>query len=514
VKRRTFLKSSAATAALLPWESAAGNASLQPEEARIQLPTLPGAKPLPEVVLFAFDTWALPFQNHVELHLATGKNPRVVLRHGAKGAHDEALAYYGSVVRIGDTFHLWYNGLYGPLEGDVDSTKAPLCVCYATSRDGIVWEKPSLGLVEFNGSKKNNIVELQPPKPWSTFAVLHDPEDPNSNRRFKVVYEIKMGRQILFCVAFSPDGLRWKPSPRNPVGPFFEMAGITKCNGLYYVNGQADLRMHRKAKARRLTTFVSADFEHWSPCAALGLDRAPDLTSPSKEADDHQYEEIHLGAGLWNRGNVILGIYGQWHGHFSGDRSWLTMDLGFAITHDALHYHEPIAGFRLIPAREQPENPLGVMPALMQGQGMENIGDQTLYWYSTWGGWGIEGTGVRMVSWQRDRLGMLKPFNPANAQVISCPIQVVSGRPNVYVNASGLGEHSRLRVGLLDEGFRPISGYSGENAALLKEQGLRIPVFWKGGNSLPISKGLFRLDLRFDGVRPEDGALHAVYVSS
>jgi hypothetical protein len=31
-------------------------------------------------------------------------------------------------------------------------------VCYATSKDGIVWEKPELGIVEFDGSKRNNIV--------------------------------------------------------------------------------------------------------------------------------------------------------------------------------------------------------------------------------------------------------------------------------------------------------------------------------------------------------------------
>ncbi|MDA2926388.1 hypothetical protein MYX78_03995, partial [Acidobacteria bacterium AH-259-G07] len=31
-------------------------------------------------------------------------------------------------------------------------------LCYATSRDGIHWEKPNLGKVEFNGSKNNNIL--------------------------------------------------------------------------------------------------------------------------------------------------------------------------------------------------------------------------------------------------------------------------------------------------------------------------------------------------------------------
>ena len=31
-------------------------------------------------------------------------------------------------------------------------------LCYATSEDGRTWEKPELGLVEYDGSKRNNIV--------------------------------------------------------------------------------------------------------------------------------------------------------------------------------------------------------------------------------------------------------------------------------------------------------------------------------------------------------------------
>ena len=141
---------------------------------------------------------------------------------------------------------------------------------------------------------------------------------------------------------------------------------------------------------------------------------------------------------------MILGIYGQWHGHPTGDRRMVTIDLGLAISHDAIHFQEPIPGFRFIPTREQLESPWGVGPALMQGQGMENLGDQTLYWYSLWRG--PSGSGVRMVSWERDRLGMLKPFDPREARVISCPIQVTTGEANVYVNASGLNDYSRLRV--------------------------------------------------------------------
>jgi hypothetical protein len=31
-------------------------------------------------------------------------------------------------------------------------------VCYATSKDGIHWEKPELGLIGFEGSKENSTV--------------------------------------------------------------------------------------------------------------------------------------------------------------------------------------------------------------------------------------------------------------------------------------------------------------------------------------------------------------------
>lgn len=476
---------------------------------KIILPAFPCAAPLPEVVLFGFDDRAFPFQHHLQRRLTKGQSPTAVLMHGGPGSHDEVLLYYGSIIRIGDIFHMWYTGNYGPLMNHIGYELVNCCLCYATSKDGMHWEKPVLGLVDYKGSKKNNICELNEPTLWSTAAILHDPEDPDPGRRFKIAYEARFNGKNLFCVAFSADGLRWKRSPKNPVGPFLEMAGVAKFRGFYYVNGQPSFDAHGQKPVRRLSTFVSEDFENWSPCGALGLDRASDLVGPSTGDEANQQEEVHLGAALWNRENVLVGIYGQWHGHPSGDRRWVGMDLGLALSHDALHFQEPIPGFRIIPAREQPEGPKGIAPALMQGQGMENFGDQTLYWYAPWRG--TENSGVRMVTWPRDRLGMLKPFLPQSPRAISCPIQVVQGRAHVFLNASGLGEHSRLRAGLLTEGFRPIPGFGGADAATISEDGFRIPVRWKAGSALP--PGVVRIDIAFDGVRPEDAALHAVYIA-
>ena len=78
----------------------------------------------------------------------------------------------------------------------------------------------------------------------------------------------------------------------------------------------------------------------------------------------------------------------------------------------------------------------------------------------------------------------------------------------------GLGEHSRLAVSLLDEAFRPVPGFSGADAAIVAKNGFREPVIWKGGPGLLPANGTVRLDISFQGVRPEDAQLHAAYVAS
>ncbi len=75
-----------------------------------------------------------------------------------------------------------------------------MAICYAVSTDGIKWEKPVLGLVEFADSKQNNILWRGP----HGAGVLKDPGDPDPARRYKAIFK---GERL--SVAFSPDGLHW-----------------------------------------------------------------------------------------------------------------------------------------------------------------------------------------------------------------------------------------------------------------------------------------------------------------
>ena len=107
---------------------------------------------------------------------------------------------------------------FGPLiNGGVQSRSAPIWnpekdlwewwymgqgARYATSRDGEHWEKPSLGLYEWEGSKDNNIA-CDPNGP-GLFHIIRDEHDSDPSRRYKALFS-SGDRQA----GVSPDGFNW-----------------------------------------------------------------------------------------------------------------------------------------------------------------------------------------------------------------------------------------------------------------------------------------------------------------
>lgn len=71
-------------------------------------------------------------------------------------------------------------------------------ICYAFSRDGLSWEKPELNLIEFEGSKANNLVLRGP----HGAGVFKDMREPDAAKRYKMFY---YGRVL----RYSEDGIRW-----------------------------------------------------------------------------------------------------------------------------------------------------------------------------------------------------------------------------------------------------------------------------------------------------------------
>ena len=176
-------------------------------------------------------------------------------------------AYY-TVFQDGDRYRMYYRGSH--FDEKVRRAAHREVTCYAESKDGIHWEKPSLGLFDFNGSKANNIV-------WDgigthNFTPFKDanPEAP-PEARYKA---LARGPGGLYAFQ-SPDGIRWKLMQQRPV----IVRGAFDSQNLAFYDPHAGLyrEYHRAFRngLRDIMTGTSKDFLHWSEPRFLQYPGAP-----------------------------------------------------------------------------------------------------------------------------------------------------------------------------------------------------------------------------------------------
>jgi len=126
---------------------------------------------------------------------------------------------YSSVLKEGETYHMWYHAMDSV---QWDSGHSSGAICYARSRDGVRWEKPDLGLIEYRGSRRNNIVighgaagvEIG----QDGGMVFPDPNAP-ADQRFRMVVrfgaEVSEGQAI--HIYSSGDGIHWALTHKSVV---------------------------------------------------------------------------------------------------------------------------------------------------------------------------------------------------------------------------------------------------------------------------------------------------------
>ena len=84
-------------------------------------------------------------------------------------------------------------------------------VAYAESEDGVTWCKPNLGIVDYHGSKDNNLVGIS-----SLEGMVF--RDPKGKSAEQYIYVTHVSKQGIFRY-YSPDGLHWQRDPQ-PLLPF------------------------------------------------------------------------------------------------------------------------------------------------------------------------------------------------------------------------------------------------------------------------------------------------------
>ncbi|MFN0168119.1 MAG: hypothetical protein ACKV22_16970 [Bryobacteraceae bacterium] len=210
--------------------------------------------------LFLDDYLIEQFEGGARLRLHHPVRKEIALEHDAPW--EGRGSGYHTVFRDGERFRLYYKSWNMP---EVTGKAGGLVIAYAESRDGIRWTKPDLGLVEYNGSRKNNIIldKVNGNEPHD-FSPFIDPKPGTAgDARYKAV---GFGRTPRGLYAFkSADGLHWtlmKPTPIITQGAFdTQNIAFWDPNIRKY---RCYLRDFDANKQRGIRTSVSDDFLTWS----------------------------------------------------------------------------------------------------------------------------------------------------------------------------------------------------------------------------------------------------------
>ena len=196
---------------------------------------------------------------------------------------------------------------------------------YATSRDGLTWEKPAVGQFEFGGSTANNAVARDTPN----VGVFRDPHDPDAARRFKMVYDVGLGKPR---VRFSPDGLKWS-EPQESKG--FAGYHCDTHNNAFWDERSGKYVWFTKAflGERLVARFESTDFVNWKSSGVV-------LRSTVAEGRTHQTYCLPV----FPYANGYLGFVMMYHA--GTDR---TVDCELAWSPDTVNWTRVAPGTSFIP---------------------------------------------------------------------------------------------------------------------------------------------------------------------
>jgi hypothetical protein len=163
-----------------------------------------------------------------------------------------------------------------------DANAREMGICYATSKDGIHWEKPELGLVEFNNSTANNLILRGP----HGAGLFRDTRETDPQRPFKLFYKGAGSMKV----RFSEDGLHW--SPERPAAGI-RVPGDTHNNAFWSPERKRYVGITRMKKGQRLVARVeSEDFEHWTPAVEV---MRGDVEKQTYAMPTFQQDDLYLG---------------------------------------------------------------------------------------------------------------------------------------------------------------------------------------------------------------------------
>ncbi|MCK4294820.1 MAG: HEAT repeat domain-containing protein [Planctomycetes bacterium] len=220
-------------------------------------------------------------------------------------------------------------------------------VCYAVSKDGIHWQKPELGLVEFGGNKKNNI-QMRGQEMRGMFrgphgaGVFKDLHESDLAKRYKMFF-----RAEKMAVAFSPDGVHWASpilcreidAPGDTHNNAFWNPMLCKYVGITRLKTRDNIRLVGRTE--------SPDFVNWTKAEVV-------LRGPERREQTHDMV-------VFPTGGVYIGLLGIME--FPKDSNYhVKQHVELAWSPDTVEWHRIQAGTPFIAHSAGGAEKYGTMP--------------------------------------------------------------------------------------------------------------------------------------------------------
>jgi hypothetical protein len=384
-------------------------------------------------------------------------------------------------------FKMWYGVRRKLSEARGDEADG---LAYATSTDGIHWEKPVLNLFEDGGSTENNL--LFPILRWGAGAgVLKDPIETDPAKRYKMLFMFQSGDMIFagivqpVCVAYSADGIHWivPKGWRNPVIP----QGTDTQLVAYW-----DAKIHRyvvylrgRPNVRIICMAESDDFENWTPRQIIV---APDEQDPPQDQEFYgmssmAYRDFRIGFL-----SVFHTVYEGWLAQNSIEEwmpEWMNqMDIQLTYSKDGRTWHragnrQPILtcgppGSYDSGSVYPPHSPFVHGEEIWVYHGSSNAlhGEETRRGE-------VRQSGINLAKIEKDRLVCLK--SDAAGVVTTVPLNI---EPNALrINADAIG--GSIQVEIVDPFDRVVAGFSRDDCIPFSGDETDYQLQWKSNSSGP-----------------------------
>lgn len=402
---------------------------------------------------------------------------------------------YQSVFRDGDRIRMYYRGGHNPASKAYETEKLSWeTLCLAESKDGIHWTRPELGILEYEGSTKNNLIlngamvkEIGGSPAHTAVFKDHNPNCP-PEEKYKIVIRGSKPRGLYLMV--SPDGIHFTLRSDTP---FTTHGAFDSQNLMFWDSVNAEYReYHRNFKdgVRGIMTAASKDPGHFPKPQWL---KYPDARVQALYTNQVQpyYRAAHIFMGFPMRYNdrgwsesmrKLPNLEAREYRANKSRRYGTTVtDAAFMSSRDGVTFKRWDEGF----IRPGPSN-----------KDTWVYGDNFVFWgmvetksplkgapneislYASEGYWQGASTSVRRYTLRQD--GFVSAQAPmSGGEIVTRPITFDGQKLALNMSTSAAGS---IHVEIQEAGGKPLEGYALEDCELVFGDTLQHIVKWKSGD--------------------------------